>query len=159
KGDFECAATAYCDFWELPTPAEYHCKPKKSQGQKCDANTVCANGNCVDGVCCENTCSGTCMSCKGTSTGSVDGLCKPVKVDTNPDFECSQLPQSTCGQNGVCDGVGACKLWPNGTVCSQQWCASGTSQNNKQTCNGTGTCSAPSTTGCLTGYACYTFNP
>src|SRR4029077_7349735 len=80
-------------------------------GTSCTAGSECASNQCVDGVCCESDCTGTCSSCALGKTGQNNGLCRPVTNGTNPDDECAQSPPSPCGNDGMCDGAGACRKW------------------------------------------------
>jgi hypothetical protein len=126
------------------------------QGQLCTQNAFCASNACVDGVCCNNACTGTCQACTAAKKGSgSDGVCGPIKVGTDPDNECNATPASTCGNNGSCDGAGACQKWAMGTTCVAATCANATTLNNAQTCDGAGTCSLATTTSCGN-YTCKT---
>src|SRR4029079_2386603 len=108
-------------------------------GTACTAATACASGFCVDGVCCDTACTTGCSACVNTKTGQADGACKPVTANTDPDNECPQEATSTCGMDGMCDGLGACRKWSAGITCVTQAC-SGTTYTPEAVCNGSGAC-------------------
>lgn len=121
--------------------------PKKANGQACDpggGGADCQSGSCVDGFCCENSCGGTCQGCSAAKTGQSDGACAPIAGGTDPDNECGAEAPSTCGRDGFCDGGGACRRHPDGTLCWSSCCTTGT---NKRPCHATcaaGTCNMTS---------------
>ncbi len=127
---------------------------KGELGATCMAamSTYCFSGNCVDGYCCNTTCTGLCQSCKANDTGAANGTCSPVTTGTDPGGECSTDMQSSCMQNGFCDGAGACQKYSMGTSCGNQSCT-GNTQTNASACNGTGTCVSGGTLDC-TPYIC-----
>jgi hypothetical protein len=87
-------------------------------GISCKIPVDCASGFCIDGVCCDAPCTGTCTACSALKKGSgQDGVCGFIGAGLNPDSECAKQPQATCGTTGVCDGKGACELYPNGSAC------------------------------------------
>jgi len=135
----DCAAGNYC--------AGTTCVPLKAQGAACTSGGECGTGSCVDNVCCETACAGSCMACAGAKTAAADGLCRVIIGGTDPDNECAQEAQSTCGQDGTCDGAGACRKWTSGTTCIGESCSVSTYQP-ASTCNGAGTCQTPATTPC-----------
>jgi hypothetical protein len=130
------------------------CATRCGQGRRCSVGSDCASGFCVDGVCCDGACTGTCRACSAAAKGGgVDGVCGAVLVGhTDPHARCFALPSTTCGETGTCDGAGACALWPAGTTCGTASC-SGTTMTNAPRCDGSGSCSPPTTTSC-TPYAC-----
>ncbi len=82
-----------------------------SIGGACTSNAQCGSGgSCVDNVCCDSACTGTCQACTAAKKGSgVDGICGPIKFDSNPDNECAI--------GSACDGQGTCKSY-NGVPCT-----------------------------------------
>lgn len=132
-------------------------------GKTCAIDTDCALGNCVDGVCCnksKTTCAG-CNACTNLLTGLDDGTCGPVSVGKDPHDTCAdETATSQCGNDGTCDGKGACRKVSNSHVCTQASCSSdGKTFTPVTTCDGNGACTtvtaqscAPfqcATTGCL----------
>jgi len=109
-----------------------------ANGQTCTSAGECASLKCVEGVCCNSDCTGTCQSCLNTKTGALNGTCSPIKVGTDPDNDCAADAPSTCGNDGMCDGAGACRKWPTGTQCGSS-CVNGT--QTTLGCNGAGSCS------------------
>jgi hypothetical protein len=124
--DVECAAGQQC--------LAERCG-KSANGAVCQTSDDCSSGFCVDGVCCNIACSGTCVSCN--QTGSV-GHCTYVAVGL-PDPKCQATDRTTCGNTGLCDGLGTCALYPENTVCGPSSC-SGVVENTPRTCDGQGTC-------------------
>jgi alpha-tubulin suppressor-like RCC1 family protein len=72
---------------------------------------------------------------------------------TNPKGQCSDQGPSSCGTNGVCNGAGACELYPAGTPCGAAATCFNGSAHPAVACDGAGTCSAGTITPC-TPYAC-----
>src|SRR5262249_2100552 len=117
--DSGCVASSFCN-------TSHVCQADQLKGSPCAGNSQCVSGSCVDGFCCDGPCSGTCQACSAVKKGAgVNGECGGVKVDTDPDFECPDDGPSMCGRNGVCDGIGSCKLYPTGTACGATSCNSG----------------------------------
>lgn len=146
-----CTTNYYCQDFKSPF---YTCNPKKGNGTACTVSYECTTGNCIDGVCCDKACNGLCEACTKALTGGTDGTCKSIAAGSDPQFECPDNGASVCGTNGSCNGSGGCQLYANGTVCQAASCASSTSRNVPDTCNGTGTCVDQLTQNCATGYAC-----
>lgn len=118
-GPSDCGVSLYCDL------SDGACKPKKIAGAACtmaSGGADCSTGNCVDGVCCEIACQGSCMACAQIKTGKDNGKCAPVLADTDPDAECNEQDVSTCGTDGKCDGVSACRKFPDDTPCGSRCC-------------------------------------
>ena len=118
-------------------------------GSACSASTDCALGNCVDGVCCEIACSG-CNACKQTQTGKKDGTCAPVISGQDPHSTCAdETATKQCGNDGTCDGAGACRKVSTSHICAPASC----SADNKTftpatTCDGAGACTVATPQGC-----------
>lgn len=130
------------------------CKPLGSLGTTCTTGSGCQSGFCVDGVCCDTACTGLCMACSAAKKGQGgDGTCGPIGAGTDPDNECAAQAKSTCGQDGMCDGAGACGKWAQGTECLAAVCA-GTSVTTASQCDGSGTCVAGTVQQCVPGYKC-----
>ena len=119
--------------------------PKETNGTACTAAGQCASGNCVDGVCCNTGCAGTCQTC--AQVGSV-GTCVNADPGTNPRNECAASLPSTCGDDGFCDGAGACRKWGDRhRLCGGRAARNGTVRA-ASTCDGAGTCNAGAATSC-----------
>jgi len=116
-------------------------------------DTDCQSGHCVNNICCNTACTGTCQSC--SLTGSV-GTCSPIDVG-DPPLVASQCPAaaaSTCGNDGTCDGAGACRKHVSGTECVARSCT-GSTATSARVCNGAGVCAAATTSSC----GAYTCDP
>jgi hypothetical protein len=116
-------------------------------GAPCSASSDCAAGNCVDGVCCAGACTG-CNACKQTLTGKADGTCAPVASGQNPHNTCTdETATKPCGNDGTCDGAGACRKVSNSKICTQASCSGG-SFTPAATCDGAGNCPAATPQDC-----------
>jgi hypothetical protein len=126
----------------------------KDNGTSCGNRVECKTGNCVEGVCCDGACANKCTSCLNTNTAKPDGQCAPVKAGAAHGSDCTASDPSTCGQNGKCDGAGACQKFPAGTTCKGESCQVGTaSYSPMSTCNAQGTCT-PMPRNCSNNYKC-----
>jgi len=118
-------------------------------GSACSASAACALGNCVDGVCCEIACSG-CNACTQTLTGKKDGTCAPVISGQDPHNNCAdETATKQCGNDGTCDGAGACRKVSTSHICTPASC----SADNKTftpltTCDGAGACTVATPQSC-----------
>jgi hypothetical protein len=132
------------------------CAAGTSQGGACSTTAQCVTGlTCVDGFCCETACTGTCMACSAAKTGAQNGLCRAISAGSDPDAECSVDSVNPCGQDGTCNGFGACRLRMSGSSCGTQTCGgSPPFVTPTGTCNGGGTCIAATTTQSCNGFAC-----
>ncbi len=112
--------------------------PKKKQGASCGPLDQCETpGGCVDGVCCNETCGDPCKAC---NVSGREGVCSPVANGMTPAHgNCGPDAVSGCQRDGKCNGSGACRLHPLGTVCRPSTCASGMFTPNS-TCDGNGLC-------------------
>ena len=113
-----------------------HLPVKKGLRSACAAAGDCAGNQCADGVCCDGGCTGTCTAC--ALPGKV-GLCTAVPEGPDPKGQCGQSDASTCGNDGFCDGKGACRKYAAGTVCGPGMC-SGSTESSAKVCDGKGTC-------------------
>jgi len=118
---------------------------RKPLGTACLSDNECDRGFCVDGLCCDARCGGTCERCNDPGA---PGNCRPVPDGSDPDSECPDLPASTCGTVGTCDGRRACRLHAQGTVCVPRTCASLYVSAAASLCDGEGNCQAAGTTEC-----------
>ena len=97
------------------------CANKCAAGKECDVASDCLSGFCVDGVCCSTACTGACQACSSAKKGGgTNGTCGAIANNTDPDSECADDGAASCGNNGVCNGSGACRKYPAGTQCRAQ---------------------------------------
>ncbi len=131
--DADCPAGRYC--------AAGACVEKGGLGAACVRPEDCAVPFCVEGVCCDSGCGGTCQSCRAAAKGSgTDGVCGFAMAGTDPRASCADQGPLSCGLDGACDGVGACRYYRQGVACGVASC-SGTRAVG-DLCNGTGQCAA-----------------
>jgi hypothetical protein len=123
---------------------------KRPLGTTCGCHEECGSGQCVDGVCCNNSCTGTCQACNVPGRA---GTCSPVPDGTAPVVagQCAAEAAASCGLDGLCDGSGGCRRYPEGTVCDEGRCQ-GNQVVDIKACSG-GSCKATSTVSCSP-YAC-----
>ena len=117
----------------------------KGLGEPCGAATDCQSGICQQGVCCSSSCSGSCLSC--ALPGPAAGTCTKVPDGQDPLGQCADTGASSCGSDGFCDGNGACRPYPAGTVCAQASCT-GSQEMGMSTCDGKGSCKAGPSKSC-----------
>jgi Cellulose binding domain len=113
-------------------------------GAACSANADCSSNFCAQGYCCNTACTGACQSCALTSS---IGTCTNVPAGQDPLSQCTDAGAASCGNNGFCNGAGACQKYAAGTQCAAATC-SGSTYTAASTCNGTGTCATPAGTSC-----------
>ena len=84
---------------------------------------------------------GTCKSC--AVPGSM-GTCTNVPAGgSDPQGGCAPSPESSCGNDGRCNGAGACRQWGTSTLCRAASCPAGSSALSLPAfCDGAGTCPA-----------------
>jgi hypothetical protein len=116
----------------------------RDDGSPCASGGACRNGHCIDGVCCDSVCDGFCQACAGEKTGAPSGICAPVSAGTDLDAECDTKQPTTCGQDGFCDGKGACARYPAGTACGGGFACSGTGDPCPSACDDDAACDAQS---------------
>lgn len=110
----------------------------RDDGVGCACDSECRSGFCIDGVCCNRACPGECSSC--LVPGKV-GSCSPLPSGSPPRSPgaCPEQTPDTCGHDGMCDGAGACRRHPAGTVCVAGTC-SGDAVTGMSVCDGAGAC-------------------
>ncbi|HVY40843.1 MAG TPA: hypothetical protein VHM31_23050 [Polyangia bacterium] len=129
RSDADCVAGVKC--------VSGSCGPKP-QGAVCASGSQCASGFCADGVCCNVACTGACVSCNQPSR---QGICWPVEAGVaDPHKVCRDQGAPSCGQTGVCDGLGACGLYKAETVCAAPSCSATDHLKTAGTCDGLGIC-------------------
>lgn len=122
---------------------------RKSDGLPCSTSADCKSNVCAQGVCCAEECTGVCKSC---AVDGALGTCTNVpagKLDVQA--RCLDKGAATCGTNGVCNGAGACQVYPDGTGCPGK-CDGAAASFIPFTC-GAGTCN-PGTAQSCSPYSC-----
>ncbi|WP_284721215.1 hypothetical protein [Polyangium sorediatum] len=115
------------------------CGKLEPNGAACTSDVWCQSGACVDGVCCNTACTGLCEACTTAKKGAgANGVCGPITSGTDPENECALEAAGSCGQNGQCNGAGACQLHPQGTSCGASLCQGNVVKG--QICDGMGQC-------------------
>jgi hypothetical protein len=123
-------------------------KQSSAPGASCTGSGDCASGVCLDGICCAGSCSG-CNACSNTLTGAADGTCAPVLAGKNARGACKdETANDECGNDGTCDGTGACRKVGTSHVCRQSSCSASGVFTPKSTCDGLGKCKPPATEDC-----------
>ncbi len=117
---------------------------KKPLGDKCAADADCNSAHCAQGVCCGTTCTAMCSSC---AVAGSEGRCTLVPTGLDPLNQCTRDDPMTCGQDGFCDGAGACRNHVSGTICRTAACTNNT-QTMPATCDGKKACGALVTVPC-----------
>lgn len=117
-------------------------KRDRPVGEECSSNAECGSGRCLDGVCCDRSCA-NCDACRFALTGKSDGTCAPVLAGQDPHEACEdEAATNPCGNDGTCDGEGACRKVGTSHVCAESACSGG-SFVPAATCDGQGECSTP----------------
>jgi hypothetical protein len=120
-------------------------------GAACAVNNDCSTNFCAQGYCCNTACTGTCQSCAISA-----GICIDVPAGQDPLSQCSDAGATTCGNNGSCNGAGACQKYAAGTQCAPPSCT-GSTYAPAAVCTGTGTCTLATSSSCGV-YSCDTTN-
>lgn len=116
-------------------------------GAACAEDGECDSGACRDGVCCESECDGPCQACAQSMTGAADGTCTNVSAGEDPHEDCDEESAESCGNDGTCDGAGACRKHGSNQVCTAAAC-DGANYLPAATCDGAGACDAQSPVAC-----------
>jgi hypothetical protein len=121
----------------------------KSNGESCAGASDCQSGKCADGICCETDCAGACYSCAQLYTGKPDGTCAVVGAGKkDPRATCvDETSGNECGNDGTCDGAGACRKVGTDHVCATASC-NGSTFTPTSTCDGHGACKTVLSTDC-----------
>ena len=112
-------------------------------GESCSVGLDCDSGICTDDVCCNTACGGTCQRCDGQYGSGTAGTCGNISINLDPESECGG--SSCCG---YCSGSGTCSYVANGNTCSSP---GDTCTATHYRCNGSGSCTAPTTFTCYAG--------
>lgn len=132
----------------VPADAPVDQKQSSVPGTPCTGNGDCTSGVCLDGICCSGPCSG-CNACANTLTGASDGTCAPVLAGKHARGICKdETATDECGNDGTCDGAGACRKVGTSHVCKQASCTAAGVFTPKSTCDGAGKCKTPATEDC-----------
>jgi hypothetical protein len=118
-----------------------------ANGLPCAANDECASTFCSDSVCCDTACGGACEACAQAHTGQLDGSCAPVLSGADPHDDCQPAAAESCGDDGTCDGAGACRKYGPSQVCEPASC-SGSDHSPARACDGQGACEPATSTSC-----------
>lgn len=123
----------------------------KPNGALCPSGlgSECMSGQCSQGYCCNMKCDGICKSCALPGNPG-PGTCLNIPKGS-PDLaaRCVAAAPATCGNDGTCDGAGACAKFANTVTCRDQSCpADSNTQTNSAKCDGAGNCPAVQTTSC-----------
>jgi hypothetical protein len=116
----------------------------RTNGAQCAANGDCVSGICAQGACCAQSCTGVCKSC---NLAGAAGTCTNIPTGADPLNQCQDAGAPSCGQDGLCNGAGACRLYLAGTSCAVASCGAATF-NGARSCNGTGSCAGPAPLSC-----------
>lgn len=142
----------------LPPDAPIADTGKLPLGASCTAAGDCGSGYCVDLVCCSGACTGPCKAC---NSAGAEGTCTPAIAGIDPEGDCTTDPVTSCGQDGTCDGNGACRKYAAGVVCGVETCFADDKLQFNQ-CDGLGSCVPGGESSCVpykcdpTTNACYT---
>lgn len=149
----DCPNDAACNTGEYCDIASGKCTPKRANGSACQAAkpNECTSGFCADGVCCGSVCTGACQACTSALSGKPDGECGNVPGGSDPDGDCADQGAPSCGNDGACNGNGACRLYASGTACGAAGCAGSSTQS--KACDGAGSCKTNTLKDCAP-YAC-----
>ena len=115
-----------------------------ANGKACLHSGQCQSGFCASGICCDEACGGPCESCR---VSGQEGSCVAVPAGEDPGDSCARDDPSTCGFDGTCDGIGACRRYPTGTQCTPATCV-GSTEYAARICDGQGVCLSGSTRSC-----------
>ncbi|HVX96975.1 MAG TPA: hypothetical protein VHK47_18815 [Polyangia bacterium] len=139
-GGGECASPAVC------VNGSCGPRPKKANSEGCLLDGDCLSNHCADGVCCNAACTGACVSC---NQPGAEGVCQNVPAGkADPHRVCTDAGAATCKTSGLCNGSGACALYPTTTVCLAGSCKNNTTLSPGRHCDGNGACVASSDQEC-----------
>ena len=125
-------------------------------GTSCTTDGQCSSSHCIDGVCCATTCAG-CNACSNALTGKDNGICAPVLSGQAAHNACTdETATNQCGNDGTCDGKGACRKVGTSHTCKVASCSSdGKTFTPTTTCDGNGACTIVTSQDCG-GFQCVT---
>jgi len=119
----------------------------KENGATCSDPSECKNNHCVDGFCCDSACTEVCKTCALTGKR---GTCSPLPDDVADDAGgCPAAAESSCGNDGKCNGAGGCRKWGTSVQCRAASCPpQGATSTKAANCDGNGTCPPGETQTC-----------
>ncbi|MCP3105122.1 hypothetical protein LZ198_40270 [Myxococcus sp. K15C18031901] len=128
-------------------------------GTSCAEASHCASGFCVDGVCCDAACgggvAGDCRACAVLAGGTTDGVCGPVRRETETMCRASA---GACDAAETCDGFSTeCPVDApavDGTACSDGNACTRTDTCQAGVCRGGDVLQCPAGDGCRTASTC-----
>ena len=104
-------------------------------------------GKCVDGVCC-NTTASACPRCQSCNVTGSKGTCTSVGAgNAEPHGLCPTSTTNVCGNTGACTAAQTCAQAANTISCGNASCSGGTA-TSATTCDGAGSCRAPTVQTC-----------
>lgn len=110
---------------------------KQPIGGLCARDLDCASAFCAQGVCCNARCDASCQAC---NLPGLAGTCSAVPAGgPDPAGLCRDEGLASCGNDGTCNGAGACRKYAAGIICQPQRCADGI-KTLPATCSGDGNC-------------------
>jgi hypothetical protein len=120
---------------------------RKEDGAACAEDDECASTHCVDGFCCNTTCTGVCRSCALTGKR---GTCSDIPDDVvDDDGGCPASEEASCGNDGKCNGAGACRKWGTSVQCRAASCPpTQATLTRAANCDGRGSCPPGDTQSC-----------
>ena len=95
------------------------CEKKHADGDPCSRAVECVSAYCIDNVCCNEPCTELCRAC---NLPTRRGLCSFHNQGEDPENDCEDQGNATCGQNGKCDGAGACAYYAVDSICENPSC-------------------------------------
>ena len=112
----------------------------RARGATCARGEECASGFCVDAVCCNVACAGACVTC---ASPSALGTCTAIVLGAaDPRAFCHAQSPASCGFDGTCDGLGACRSYDSAVECAPASCIDSLLRGPSM-CDGKGACLAP----------------
>ena len=94
---------------------------KRPNGATCTADGDCANNVCAQGICCAS--SAARRPASRARWPARLGTCTNVAAGQDPLNQCTDAGAASCGNDGTCNGAGACRLYVTGTTCVASTCS------------------------------------
>jgi hypothetical protein len=127
----------------------------RQPGYPCADANECDNGLCIDGFCCNELCDpfDPANKCRACNVPGSEGYCSFAQDNSDPRGLCDESAAGTCGQDGLCDGKGGCRLRSIGSFCGAGACSAG-QVTAPPVCDGAGNCNPGTVMGDCFPYAC-----